>query len=100
MHIATWITLITIATVTIASELSAPFKDALAAITGHHWVTKGLVSFVVFLVLLIVIGLILRTTARTRVEMNATLWNLITIIMVFACGGAIFGFYLWHFFAA
>jgi hypothetical protein len=48
---ATSITIWFIVAITIWSELSKPFKTFLADLTGHHWVTKGVVSLVLFVLL-------------------------------------------------
>ena len=41
---------------TIIGEFSAPFKNGLAAMTGHHWVTKSIIGMVVFVILSIILG--------------------------------------------
>ena len=45
-----------ITAIVIGGELVAPFKSALAAITGHHWVTKGVIELVVFAALTLLLG--------------------------------------------
>jgi len=44
-------TVILIVVMTILSEISSGFKGFLVSITGHHWVSKGLIALVVFLIL-------------------------------------------------
>ena len=41
---------------TIIGEFSAPFKNGLAALPGHHWVTKSIIGMVVFVILSIILG--------------------------------------------
>ena len=36
---------------TIVSELYGKFKGILTAMTGHHWISKGLISLILFFVL-------------------------------------------------
>jgi hypothetical protein len=36
---------------TIAKDVSAPLHDFMARLTGHHWITHGVVVIVVFLAL-------------------------------------------------
>ena len=42
------LTIALIAVMTIASELSASFKQLLSSIGGHHWVGKSVLSLVLF----------------------------------------------------
>ncbi len=39
---------IVVVMVTVAAELSAPFKNWLTGFTGHHWVTKSWLTVLVF----------------------------------------------------
>lgn len=45
------VTIIVVVAMTIVAELSVPFKNWLAGFTGHHWVTKSLVSILLFVLL-------------------------------------------------
>ena len=45
------LTIALIAVATIGSELSAPFKQLLSSIGGHHWVGKSVLSLIFFAVL-------------------------------------------------
>jgi len=56
--------IVAITVFTIIGELAAPFKDALKAMTGHHWISKSILAVVIFLVL----GLILKYTAKANNE--------------------------------
>lgn len=42
--------------ITIMGELLEPFKKGLAALTGHHWVTKSITGVVVFIILSIILS--------------------------------------------
>ncbi|MEK7217959.1 MAG: hypothetical protein AAB728_00685 [Patescibacteria group bacterium] len=47
---------VAVTAITVAADLRPPFKTFLASLTGHHWISKGLVALVlcalVFLALL------------------------------------------------
>ena len=59
------ITSIVVVTVfTIIGELVTPFKDALKAMTGHHWISKSILAVIIFVVL----GLILNYTVKANNE--------------------------------
>ena len=45
---AATVTIALIAAATIGSELSAPFKQLLSTIGGHHWIGKSVLSVVFF----------------------------------------------------
>ena len=49
---------------TIIGEEFSPLKDALKAMTYHHWVSKSIIAFVLFIVL----GLILGYTTKSDNE--------------------------------
>ncbi|HNX22658.1 MAG TPA: hypothetical protein PKG60_01330 [Spirochaetota bacterium] len=38
----------------IAAEFIAPFKNFLAALTGHHWTSKGVLGALLFIILTII----------------------------------------------
>ena len=41
---------VAVTVLTVLGELAAPLKAALASLTGHHWVSKGLLAALVFAV--------------------------------------------------
>lgn len=41
---------------TIIGEEFAPLKDALTAMTYHHWVSKSVIAFVLFIILGLILG--------------------------------------------
>jgi hypothetical protein len=45
-----------VALLTIIGEEFTPLKDALAAMTFHHWVSKSVIAMVLFVVLGIILG--------------------------------------------
>ena len=76
---------------TILGELSKSFKTFLTSITGHHWVTKGVVSLIFF----VIIYFLISKTVKDNVDsINETIYTATAVIL----GGLIiFGFYVWHF---
>jgi len=70
-------------------ELSEPFHDFLATLTGHHWITHGLVDIVVFIVL----GLIfMRTETASRMSAGGLAGTLVVAVVLAGIGLA--GFFL------
>jgi hypothetical protein len=46
--------------ITLIGEFSAPFKNGLAALTSHHWVTKSIIGMIVFVILSIILGYMIK----------------------------------------
>lgn len=75
---------------TIAAELSAPFKALLAETFTHHWIGKGVISAVAFVVFYAIFS-----RARESDSVSRDAWKVVWSVVL---GGlAIFLFYLWHF---
>lgn len=92
--ISALISVATVTAVTIWAELLPGFKNFLAGITGHHWVTKSLMVIILFpLVLGIVRGLSRGEVSDKRVA--ASLWILITAVIVGFV--TILGFYVGYY---
>ena len=87
---ATTTAIVLITVMTIVGELWAGFKSFLGSITGHHWITKGLLALVVFIVLYLVLSKLKETENTAR----GTVWSFSTAIVG---GVAIFVFYLIHY---
>lgn len=87
------ISIAVIALLTIIGELSAPFKDFLQSVTGHHWVTKGIFSFVLFVVLLFILGAVF---GEDKSEEPRGIYT--TVIVTVLSGLAIAIFYIIHYF--
>ena len=89
------VSIVAVTAVTIWAELAPGFKNFLAGITGHHWITKSLMVIILFP---LVLGLV-RGLCRGEISDKQTarsLWSLIVItILGFV---AILGFYVWHYF--
>lgn len=89
------INIVVVTVVTIWAELAPAFKNNLAAITGHHWITK---SFLVIILFPVILGLMYKFSPReiTDKKIAQSLWVLIAATGIGFV--AILGFFLWHFF--
>lgn len=83
--------IVTIATLTIAGELYKPLKDWLAATFTHHWIGKGVISFVGFYVVGYILSLLV---SGVRSKEATILFGLFWISLLSAL--AIFGFYYYE----
>ena len=95
VSLATIFVIIFVVVTTIAGELSAGFKQALADLTGHHWVTKGVLSLSLFLIIWLLSSLGLKDESR-----KAKVWSMTAVGFAIAGMLAIFIFYVDHFLAA
>lgn len=87
------ISIAVIALLTIIGELVAPFKNFLQSVTGHHWVTKGIFSFVLFIVLLFILGAVF---GEDKSEEPQGIYT--TVIVTVLSGVSIAIFYIIHYF--
>jgi uncharacterized membrane protein SirB2 len=70
-------------------ELSEPFHDFLAALTGHHWITHGIIDIVVFIALGFVF---MRTGTGSRMTAGSLIGTLVVAVVIAGIGLA--GFFL------
>ena len=75
--IASSLAIVLITTITIVAELQIPLKDWLKSLSGHHWVSKGILSFLLYVVATFVIYTVTKNVDHKKVK--AALW--IAIIM-------------------
>ncbi len=90
MSFATSITVIAITLVTVFAELSEGFKNVLKAITGHHWITKSLLSVIIFFGVYFFVK-----RSDDKVDALAESWKVIWITLLASL--VLFGFFLWEF---
>jgi hypothetical protein len=84
-----------IVVITILMELfEEPIKPLLVSVTGHHWVTKGLFSAILFA---LIYGLYTFCTADSKDDARPVY---VAIGSAVLGGLAIFSFFAWHFFFA
>ncbi len=95
VSLATITATIFIVVATIVSELSKNFKDVLADLTGHHWVSKGVIALGIFIIIWLLSSLGLNDESR-----NVKAWSMTTVGFAIAGMLAIFIFYVSHFLAA
>ncbi|MEK6915787.1 MAG: hypothetical protein AABW89_04575 [Nanoarchaeota archaeon] len=88
---ATLLTMLFVTSITIVAEISSSLKDGLKAMTGHHWVSKGVLSLALFGFLLWVLSVKGTSSEEVRKEVRFTFW--FTIILSFI----LFAFFLWHY---
>ena len=62
------ITMIVMVIVIIVSEYSAAFKGFLASLTGHHWVTKSILDVLLFVVLFVIFGLVMKKEKKESMK--------------------------------
>jgi len=85
-----------VAIVTIASEELPAFKGWLKSFTGHHWVTKGVASVLLYLILL---QLLSRT--KKAVETKDVQKAIMVLVAASFLGTlAVLAYYTWHFISA
>lgn len=84
-----------IALMTIIGELVSPFKDFLASIPPvyHHWVTKGVFSFILFIALFFILGTVFGEEKSGKPQ-----GVMATVVVTVLSGLAILIFYVIHFF--
>lgn len=78
---------------TVWGELSPPLKEALKNITGHHWITKGIGSLIVFGIFFALAYVWGRNISVDKIRMSFRLLFFITIAATFV----IFLFFVWHY---
>jgi hypothetical protein len=86
------ITMIVTVIVVIVAEYVASFKNFLASVTGHHWVTKSVLEVVLFIVLFLLLGMVLKQDKKE--PMKAILS---TVVVGFASIVVLIGFFIFHF---
>lgn len=91
---AAWSANITMAVtviVIIVAEYVASFKGFLASVTGHHWVTKGVLEVVLFTVLFLLLSAVLKQDKKE--PMKAVLS---TVVVGFTSIVVLLGFFVFH----
>lgn len=93
--LAVIVTLIAIVVMTLVAELNGGFKEFLTELTGHHWVSKGLLSLGIFLVTWLASSLGLKEELH-----KVRTWALAVVGVCLGGILAIFLFYIVHFLGA
>lgn len=92
--LATIVTMIATAVITIAKEMSEPVKDAFTAIGGHHWVGTSIVLVIIFAIFAFIPEKIL-----WRKPSNVGRWTWVAMVVSLLSFLAIFLFYVVHYVA-
>jgi len=87
--------IIAIVVMTVVAELNGGFKGFLADLTGHHWVSKGVLALGIFLVAWLASALGLKEDSQ-----KTKVWSLVAVVVSLAGIMVIFLFYLGHFLTA
>jgi len=87
------ITIIYVVVITIVAEFSPALKSILKSLTGHHWTTKSLSSLALYLLLLVVIYLFIKTPSDSLLGkwIMRLFWTAIMGTL------ALLLFFVWHY---
>ncbi len=88
------VTIIVVTVVTLVGESSASFMKLLTYPTGHHWITKNLLSVIVFLISLALASGGAPASEKSSVESGgatALLWVGVTTVV---CSAVLLGFFV------
>lgn len=86
--LATIVVIVLLTIIIIYAELYAPLKDWLRITFGHHWVGKGVIAFISFLI----IALGFNSYFRKR-EPNTFRWTIAITVAIILSALALFGFF-------
>ncbi len=90
MSFATIFVITFVTAITIFAELSEGFKNILKSITGHHWITKSVFSFILFF------GIYFFSKfSDEKIDILKEVRKIIRITLL--CSLALFFFFLWHY---
>ena len=93
--ISAFVAVVFVAAITVWAELSAPLKDWLKDLTGHHWVSKGVLMLAIYVLSFIIVYLFSKSTNINSVNQALKGLNWIVILGVVV----IWGFFVWHYLA-
>lgn len=92
--VASLFSVVFITVITIWAERSKPLKDWLAGVSGHHWVTKGLFSLAIYIIVCTAFYFAIKEVNNKKINKSI----IMLICGTIAGGLAIFGFYTLHYF--
>jgi len=95
LAVASVLTVVMIVALTIVGELLPSVKEFLTALTGHHWITKGLAALAVFALTL---GIGALFPQREEAEPAAWSWLISSVALTGTV--VLFLFFIGHFAAA
>lgn len=92
--LAAIVSVIFVTVITIWAELSEPLKNWLKSTTGHHWTTKSIFSFTIYILVGAVVYFLTRQADSVKVRKFIVFLIITTILGVIA----ILGFFSLHYF--
>ena len=93
MSCSTIFTVVLIVFMTIYAELNTNFKDFLKAMSGHHWVSKSIISLIFFVLCYYLLMNLVKDNERETKK------DVITIVIITVLGAlSILLFYAYEFF--
>lgn len=90
-------TLVFITMLTIGAELIGPLKSWLAMISGHHWVSKGLLSLIFMGVSLVCLS-VTKFSAVERPHSFRLSPGMQVSVVTMICSISLMLFFMWHYF--
>ena len=93
MSYSTMLTVILIVFMTIYAELNTKFKDLLKLMSGHHWISKSIISLIFFVVSYYLLMNLVKDNER-EIKKDMTIVVIITVLGVLS----ILLFYAYEFF--
>jgi hypothetical protein len=90
VSVATIFTIILTTIVTIYAEFSEGFKTFLKSLIGHHWITKSVLSIVVFFAFYLFIK-----KSDKKIDILGEVWKVILVTLL--CSLVLFFFFAWHY---
>ena len=91
--ISSIVAVIFITIITIGGELSVPLKNWLKNLTGHHWVSKGVIMLLIYVISLGIFYLIFKNLTTNSINKALKILNWLVVLGVLA----ILGFFTWHY---
>jgi hypothetical protein len=99
LYIAAVFSILLTGCILIAHNISAPFRQVLVSLTGHHWITVSILSVLIYLVFLIFFAYAVRSdrVARLMKADKPFLWSVFLVISITLMTGSILVVYLLHY---
>lgn len=97
--IAAALTIAVIGTMIIVHEESGQLKDLLNLLTGHHWLTKSVLSVILFAVAVLLLRRLFRNVRMVQLARadNVWLWTMLTVVVTTLMTAGAIGLYIVHY---
>jgi hypothetical protein len=99
LYIAAVFSILFTGLILIAHDISAPFRQVLVSLTGHHWITVSILSVLVYLVSIVFFAYAVRSerVARLMKADKPFLWSVLLVISIALMTGSILAVYILHY---